>query len=1142
MTKIGKYEIIEEIGRGAMGVVFKAYDPLIRREVAIKVLMQGALVLPEIKERFYREAQSVGMLYHENITIVHDIGEIDGKPYLVMEYLSGTDLRALIANKASLALSQKLEYFKQICRGLQFAHAKGVVHRDIKPENIKILPDGKVKIMDFGIARPEASDLTQTGTMLGTPCYMSPEQIKGGKVDKRADIFALGVVLYELLLYKKPFDGQMATVIYKIIHEEPAPIEVNPSGVTADLQKVLTKCLAKAVEARYGDCAEVLEALEEISATAKQQDRKVSDLLAQARVLIAQKKIPEALPPLEEILKIEFTNAEALALRQQCEAGHREPAPITQTVADKMVGATVSHYKIMSQLGAGGMGVIYKAEDLRLKRPVALKFLAPGLTADVNAKERFIREAQAASALDHPNICTIHEIDETPVVPDLSAPGTASQLFIAMAYYDGQTLKGKIAKANVAPSDCLDLVMQMAQGLVKAHEHGIVHRDIKPANVIITKDGLVKILDFGLAKLAGATKNTRAEMTAGTLSYMSPEQVRGAEADHRTDIWSLGVILFQLLTGQLPFSGDYPMSILYSIVHEDPAPLLQFNSSLPAEFDQVIGRALQKSAEARYTSMQLMLDALKQIQRRHYRKKEHEAPPAERIVKTAAKKSSYRDDEEKTRIQEAVALRPAAKDSPRARKSTAKRLAFGVALIVLVGLAGLWQLWPTRQTPDSAALSQPALAAQNEMQKLKAEAEQARAEQWALASYQQAIQEEQRGDDALRQQNFAAAQQAFNAATDYFRNAAAEARRNAEAATADLAMLKEDAHALQQEMLNAKAAAEKAEARTKTPELFNQAAAREQRGDENLAANDRGGYLAAKSFYAEARDFYKKAGERAVLASNVIATPNPRLLENAEAARSAMTASKRQITASEKDKAASATYQSALGKEAAGERQFRDRNFAAARNSFEQAGNLFSRAGEEMALTAAKNQAEVAKAAMLAAERKLDAVNHAGATYQEAQRLAVQAAQADQDGDFVKASTLYRAAQQRYENVAREASDEAAKESAGVVAAQNAIQALSDRLKTSIETEDLLGMKAVYGASFSKDDEKGWTGFFKIAKAINVEIQSKNLAIRDNTAHVALAITIDYRNNINERKQADFSEKWTLAVSGGKWMVTWHGK
>jgi len=196
MDKIGKFEIVEIIGKGGMGVVYKARDPFIERDVAIKVILERALGLPEIKERFQREARSAGKLSHENITVVYEVGEVDGNPYIVMEYLEGAELKKIITEKKNIPLQEKISYAIQICKGLQYAHSNKIVHRDIKPENIQILKDGKAKIMDFGIAKPEASNLTQTGIMVGTLAYMSPEQIKGTKVDNRSDIFSLTAVPY----------------------------------------------------------------------------------------------------------------------------------------------------------------------------------------------------------------------------------------------------------------------------------------------------------------------------------------------------------------------------------------------------------------------------------------------------------------------------------------------------------------------------------------------------------------------------------------------------------------------------------------------------------------------------------------------------------------------------------------------------------------------------------------------------------------------------------------------------------------------------------------------------------------------------------------------------------------------------------
>jgi len=271
-----------------------------------------------------------------------------------------------------------------------------------------------------------------------------------------------------------------------------------------------------------------------------------------------------------------------------------------------MTGKIISHYKILEKLGGGGMGVVYKAEDAKLKRSVALKFLPFDLTRDDEAKERFVHEAQAASALDHPNICNIHEIDET-------ADG---QIFICMAYYEGETLKKKVASGKATPAglqvaNTIDIAMQIAQGLARAHEAGITHRDIKPANIMITNRGEVKIVDFGLAKLAGRTKITKSGTTMGTVAYMSPEQAQGAETDHRTDIWSLGVVLYEMLTGQLPFRGEYEMAMMYSIVNTDPKTVRSLRSEVSVGLEQIINKALAKKPEERYQQIDELLADLK---------------------------------------------------------------------------------------------------------------------------------------------------------------------------------------------------------------------------------------------------------------------------------------------------------------------------------------------------------------------------------------------------------------------------------------------------------------------------------------------------------------------------------------------------
>jgi len=254
-----------------------------------------------------------------------------------------------------------------------------------------------------------------------------------------------------------------------------------------------------------------------------------------------------------------------------------------------MIGKTISHYKILEKLGEGGMGVVYKAKDTKLKRTVALKFLPPDLTRDSEVKERFIQEAQAASVLDHPNICTIYEINEA-----------EGQTFISMAYIEGENLQKKIESGPLKIDEVLNIAIDVAQGLQEAHEREIVHRDIKPANIMLTPKGQVKIMDFGLVKLGGASQTSQINTILGTVVYMSPEQAQGGEVDHRTDIWSLGVVLYEMLTSQRPFVGQYEQAVVYSILNEEPEPVIGLRRDIPQEVQRIINKALSKDPAARY--------------------------------------------------------------------------------------------------------------------------------------------------------------------------------------------------------------------------------------------------------------------------------------------------------------------------------------------------------------------------------------------------------------------------------------------------------------------------------------------------------------------------------------------------------------
>lgn len=343
-----------------------------------------------------------------------------------------------------------------------------------------------------------------------------------------------------------------------------------------------------------------------------------------------------------------------------------------------MVGQTISHYRIINELGRGGMGIVYRAEDEKLRRTVAIKVLPSAMLASDDDRSRFYREARAAAALSHPNIATVYAIDEA--VPDGSGDDDVRP-FIAMEFIDGPSLAKRIEEGPFGLEEAINVSIQLASALQAAHDNNIVHRDVKSANVMLTKRGSAKVLDFGLAKTVQSTKLTTMGSTLGTVAYMSPEQARGEEVDARTDLWSLGVVLYEMISGRLPFPGDYEQAVVFEILNQDPKPLTAIRTGVPIELEMIVAKLLAKDRELRYQGAPDVIADLKRI--------DLSSRPASGISQSsvASATSSPNDD---NRTQVAATFRP-----------------IHIAALVgglLLGAAGMWAAFdrPDRDGEEAA--------------------------------------------------------------------------------------------------------------------------------------------------------------------------------------------------------------------------------------------------------------------------------------------------------------------------------------------------------------------------------------------------------------------------------------------------------
>lgn len=593
--RVGHFRIIQKLGEGGMGAVYVGEHEVMRKKVAIKVLLPQWTQNAMIVQRFTNEAIAMGSLEHPNIVSVTDCGQLaDGSWYIVMEYLDGVTLGKFSSTHGALSPHQAIHVLAQAAAGLEAAHKRGIVHRDLKPENIFLVNKKNnpqfVKILDWGISKlgeQEAGSVTRTGMMAGTPMYMAPEQMRDLRtVDRRTDVYALGIIAYQLLtggwlpFQKKEKPEEFASLslvgVHEVITREPP---IDPRHHVPHLDARIVNAL--------------LAALHPDPARRPQTSKAFVLLLAAAVGTDGYNKsgtdiIKDVAPELLEIGNLEET------VRAVKVADAKKPP---------------SRYRLGDQLGAGGMAEVFRATQVGAEgfsRVVAVKRVLPGFSSVPQFASMFVQEAKLASHLDHPNIVSVLDFDRD----------EEGRLFLAMEYIEGRDLAAVAASGRLPFFAIIFIISEALRGLGYAHNIptangplGLVHRDVSPQNVLISWEGAVKVSDFGIAKARDASQATASTMIKGKPQYMSPEQANGEALDGRSDLFAIGIMMWELLTGRRLFEGS-THETLARIVLGNVSPPSSVSPDVPHDLESVTMRLLARDRNQRYANANAVIEDL----------------------------------------------------------------------------------------------------------------------------------------------------------------------------------------------------------------------------------------------------------------------------------------------------------------------------------------------------------------------------------------------------------------------------------------------------------------------------------------------------------------------------------------------------
>ncbi len=566
--RVREYELMELIGRGGMGSVYRARHVFLEEERAIKLISGRLAGDKDFIDRFIREAKILTKLRHPNLVEFYEFGTLEEDTFfMVLEFIKGQSVLSRIRALGKIPLDESIRIIREAALGLYSAHQKAIVHRDISPDNLMLVKGDRgkeiTKVLDFGIAKPlfELSHHTMTTMFIGKPEYCSPEQCgtleDGEVIDARSDIYSLAITLYFMIAGQLPFHSNNPTAyLWKHVHESPKPLSshLRPGKIPEALDRLVSKALSKKREDRQVSMAEFVSELDSL-------------------------ETPTVFSPT------------------------RLPASEIPDLVDWQPGQMFTQrYVIEKQIGEGGMGRVYKALDKILEIPVALKIVSTA-GRDVKMIERFKREVIVARKVAHPNACRIYDIGES-----------AGIHYVSMEFIEGETLSELLNKqGRLTPEIGIPLIIQVLHALQEAHRVGVIHRDLKPENIMIDPSFHAHIMDFGISLSLDLGRVTQTGVFMGTPHYMAPEQFEGKNIDHRADIYSMGVIMFKLFTGRVPFLAENPLGVVYGhLKSEPPAP----SSLLPGfsqELEKIILKALRKEPAERYQNVRELEQALQPL-------------------------------------------------------------------------------------------------------------------------------------------------------------------------------------------------------------------------------------------------------------------------------------------------------------------------------------------------------------------------------------------------------------------------------------------------------------------------------------------------------------------------------------------------